>query len=279
MTRENPIASIDHRIIMPDETIRWQRWSDRAIFNDEGVLVEYQSVGRDISDMKHAEEALKQANNKLNLLSSITRHDILNKVTVCKGFLALAQEISFDQELKNIHGKLEKNIEEIRYQIEFTKLYEDLGIRSAIWQNIGEILRRCNSSNISLSTSMDKIEIFADPMLPKMFANLMDNTFRHGQRVTHISVSTSLNENGMIIVWEDNGVGIVDNDKDLIFERGYGKHSGLGLFFVREMLSITGISIKETGTYGSGARFEITIPKEKFRFIDETGKTLVHNQL
>jgi PAS domain S-box-containing protein len=66
LTRENPIASIDHRILMPDGEIRWQRWSDRGIFNDAGVLIEYQSVGRDITETKHSEEDLRVINHELH---------------------------------------------------------------------------------------------------------------------------------------------------------------------------------------------------------------------
>jgi PAS domain S-box-containing protein len=57
LTSEHPIDTIEHRIIMPDKSIRWQRWSDRAIFDNDGAIVEYQSVGRDITDRKNAEEA------------------------------------------------------------------------------------------------------------------------------------------------------------------------------------------------------------------------------
>jgi PAS domain S-box-containing protein len=56
LTRHNPVASVNHRIIMPDGTVRWQRWSDRAIFDDKGRVIEYQSVGRDITDRILAEE-------------------------------------------------------------------------------------------------------------------------------------------------------------------------------------------------------------------------------
>jgi len=65
LTKENPIASIDHRIIMPDGKFRWQRWSDRAIFNDGGALIEYQSVGRDITETKRNEEDLRLKNVEL----------------------------------------------------------------------------------------------------------------------------------------------------------------------------------------------------------------------
>lgn len=58
LTPENPVALIDHRIIMPDGEVRWQRWSDRAVFDEDGAPVEYQSVGRDITARKEMEHAL-----------------------------------------------------------------------------------------------------------------------------------------------------------------------------------------------------------------------------
>ena len=65
LNREKPVAAIDHRIILASGTVRWQRWNDRAIFTDEGILVEYQSVGRDITDLKEAEAALKKNHEEL----------------------------------------------------------------------------------------------------------------------------------------------------------------------------------------------------------------------
>jgi PAS domain S-box-containing protein len=65
LTKESPIASISHRIVMPDGDIRWQSWTDRAIFNDEGALIEYQSVGRDITKTKRSEEKLRTVNEEL----------------------------------------------------------------------------------------------------------------------------------------------------------------------------------------------------------------------
>ncbi|MEI6842873.1 MAG: PAS domain S-box protein, partial [Methanomicrobiales archaeon] len=61
ITPEHPVIDIDQRIIMPDGSTRWQRWSDRAIFDPDGRVVEYQSVGRDITEQKVAEEALALA--------------------------------------------------------------------------------------------------------------------------------------------------------------------------------------------------------------------------
>ena len=68
LTSLNPVMNIDQRIIMPDSSTRWQRWSDRAIFHADGSLKEYQSVGRDITDRKQDEEALQETNEYLHKL-------------------------------------------------------------------------------------------------------------------------------------------------------------------------------------------------------------------
>jgi signal transduction histidine kinase len=61
-------------------------------------------------------------------------------------------------------------------------------------------------------------------------------------------------------------MGVAEADKKKIFNRGFGKNTGLGLFLTAEILSITGLSIQETGEEGKGARFEIRIPMNGFRY-------------
>ena len=76
-----------------------------AIFDDNGTIVEYQSVGQDITEQKRAEDALTIACQKMNLLSSITRHDILNQLTVLSGYLALSEEFATDEKLSILSKK------------------------------------------------------------------------------------------------------------------------------------------------------------------------------
>lgn len=65
---------------------------------------------------------------------------------------------------------------------------------------------------------------------------------------------------------EDNWVEVPSEEKVYSFDHGYGKHTGIGLFLAREILSITGLSIRETGSSEKGARFEILVTDGKYRF-------------
>jgi signal transduction histidine kinase len=87
----------------------------------------------------------------------------------------------------------------------------------------------------------------------------------HGERQSRITIRCEPAGDELLITVEDNGVGTPLGAKQNIFRKGYGKNTGFGLFLAREILAITKISIHETGRHGSGARFEITVPKNGFR--------------
>jgi len=111
--------------------------------------------------------------------------------------------------------------------------------------------------------------VYGDPMLEKVFGNLVDNSLRHGEHVTQISFSYQKSANKeLCIIYEDNGTGVSAEDKERIFHKGFGKNTGFGLFLSREILGITGLSIKENGIPGKGARFEISVPEGEFRFVE-----------
>jgi len=97
-------------------------------------------------------------------------------------------------------------------------------------------------------------------------APFSSNAVRHGGYVTEISVTCREEDGGkMVITVEDDGIGVPAEMKEKIFKRGVGSNTGLGLFLVREVLAITGMSIRETGEEGKGACFEITVPPGVWR--------------
>ena len=102
-------------------------------------------------------------------------------------------------------------------------------------------------------------------MITKVFYNLIDNALSHGDHVTNIVFSQEETADGLLLICEDNGVGIPPQDKTRIFTNEFGRDSGLGLFLIREILSISGITLRETGDYGKGARFEMLVKKGYYR--------------
>jgi PAS domain S-box-containing protein len=224
---------------------------------------------RDITDRKRSEKALMVANQKLNLLSSVTRHDILNKLTAVLGYLELAKMVHDRDRLEDFIGKINEMIQIIQDQIQFTRDYQDLGVKAPEWQDIQELFVKAVSqldlSNVRLDSDLSGLRIYADPLLVRVVYNIIDNAQRYGEHVTIIR--TFYRYDGADLVWviEDNGVGISIKDKSLIFNKGFGKHTGLGLFLAREILAITGLAIMETGFPGKGARFEIIVPPGAFQ--------------
>jgi PAS domain S-box-containing protein len=66
---ENPVSTVEHRVVMPDGSVRWQQWTNRAIYDAKGRFIEYQTVGRDITALKQAQEALRKSEEKYWIIS------------------------------------------------------------------------------------------------------------------------------------------------------------------------------------------------------------------
>ena len=115
--------------------------------------------------------------------------------------------------------------------------------------------------------------MFGDPLVVRVCYNLMDNAVRYGGKITTIRFSMQESGDDHLIVCEDDGDGVPADEKEQIFDRGFGKNTGLGLALAREILSITGIAIRETGEPGKGARFEMVVPKGAYRFIVDGNDT------
>lgn len=67
LSPDNPVVVYEHRVVLPGEQIRWQQWSDRALCDSRGNVVEYQAVGRDITAQKLAEQELERARAELEI--------------------------------------------------------------------------------------------------------------------------------------------------------------------------------------------------------------------
>jgi PAS domain S-box-containing protein len=244
------------------------------------------TVVQDITELKVLEEQmvytnsevnkyaadLRQTNDKLNLLNSITRHDILNQLTVVLGYLEMMKAKFPDPSLQDYIKKEIHAAQNIQTQILFTKEYQEIGVQSPQWFDLKKVIM-VNAASLPLSTvevvvDFDNLELYADPLLEKVFYTLLENAIRHGKTVTRIDFSYRTQGEDLVVVYEDNGVGIPAEYKKAILQRKYFKHTGFGLYLSQTILGITGVSLEENGEPGKGARFEILVPTGTFRFTD-----------
>ena len=253
-----------------DGTRFYAEISSSVLLAPDGRPVGMVSILRDVSDRIAAGEALRKAGTKLNLLSSVTRHDILNKLTALLGYIELARHAKDSASVQDFLSKIDEIAGMLGQQIEFTKDYQELGVNSPRWQSLTAIIRHASTEldheDVTIEDECWNLEIFADPLLVKVVYNLMDNVLRHGGEASVIRFRYKDEGNNLLLIAEDNGVGVRVQDKEKIFEKGFGKNTGFGLFLVREILAITGMTIGETGFPGKGAQFTIYIPYGNYRF-------------
>ncbi len=228
-----------------------------AQYDAKGNIIFIDGVVEDITEKEKRTEALKQANNKLNLLSSITRHDIMNQVMVLEGYLHLAMEQVYDPEELMLLQRMEGSVRSIDRHIMFTKDYQEIGIQAPEWVNLQDVLSEAmvplDKALVNFHIDVRDYLIFTDPMIRKVFYNLANNVIKHSN-ASNLLITTVEEEDHLLVVFQDDGIGIEDKSK--LFKKG-NSNSGYGLFLSKEILSITGIGIRETGISGKGARFEL----------------------
>jgi|GEM_PF-5113522 K+-sensing histidine kinase KdpD len=100
--------------------------------------------------------------------------------------------------------KEEQAAEAIQWQIEFTRTYHDIGAQAPKWQVLADVIssaiRQLNPPGIEINVAVNRAEIFADILIDKVFYNLMKNSFRHGDHVTHMEYSIRETEDNLTII-------------------------------------------------------------------------------
>jgi PAS domain S-box-containing protein len=271
--RREQLGGIGYSAIRKDGTAFPAIIYSNAILH-ENIPVGIRGVLIDVTELKKAQEALEIANKKLQLLNSITRHDILNQITILNIYHNLTEGMIDNQEILSYLREAKMAADTISRQISFTHEYQDIGVTAPTWQNVQKHFLNAaaslNTKSIMIEPCQENITIYADPLLEKVFYNLIDNSLRHGEKCTKIRLTHLEDKGGLTLIYEDDGVGILLKDKPKIFNKGFGKNTGLGLFLVREILAITGITITENGEPQKGVRFEMRVPRDMYRLTDTT---------
>ena len=230
-------------------------------------------LNAELQNRQYAEDSLRAANHKLSLLGTITRHDLLNQMSVVSsGFDLLEDEVPVNEQNTRFTVMIRDALNAIRDMILFTRIYEKMGVDKPVWHSmsrlITETMNNFSDRSLTVHDKTNGLLIFADPMFDRVIYNLIENSLRHGGDASRITCEVRFDDSVAILTYSDNGSGVPITDKEKIFARGYGKNTGLGRFLTREILSLTGIEIREIGTEGTGACFELRIPTGKWRFDD-----------
>jgi signal transduction histidine kinase len=251
VTSKTPRGNVIHLVLVP-------------IVDSMGKPRFILGIGEDVSH--------ENINLKMDLLFSITRHDILDNLAVIMNHLERAQLKNSHDEMQNFFAKTIGSISSIRNQISSMRALQDLGLISPTWQSVQQAFDNATAllpeHKVDIRTELDGVEVFADPLLPRVFSKLLEHSLRHGgHHLTSIRVSARVSGDTLHIIYQDDSIGVPDAEKQKIFEIGYEGGEHQGLFVVRELLGFTGISIREIGVAGKGSIFDIQVPKDKFRMV------------
>jgi len=252
----------------------------------EGKLVGTVGLYKDITQRKKAEEALKETlkklemtNEKLHVVGRLTRHDIRNKLSTVTGNVYLAkQKLSDGHEALKHLEEIELAVRQIAGILDFSENYEKLGVEELKYIDVEKTVKEAASlfsdlHNVKMRNECHGLKVLSDSLLRQLFYNLIDNSLKHGEQVSQIRVYYKAGKDLVKLVYEDDGVGIPEAEKEKIFMEGYGKGTGYGLYLIRKICEVYGWTIRETGKHSKGAQFTITIPK-----MSKSGKLLVNHQ-
>jgi hypothetical protein len=237
------------------------------------VTIDQQSYGvivaRDISERLRYERTLVATQKKLNLINSLTRNDIKSQVFIIRAYLDVLRQIARHPEETAILEKLAATTNDIQNHIELAENYQKLGIHNPKWQNFPEVLLYAISHlppiPVTRLTRMDHLEILSDPLLEKGLTHLMEFLYANGGMAVPVLISHVEEENSLSITFEKAGAGIPADQRESVFVWAPAKTSGPNLFFIKEILDMTGIFIAETGD-AETLRFIIRVPKDGYRF-------------
>lgn len=243
--------------------------SHYPVVNSRGEVVHVGLLSIDISERKRLENALQKVTRKISLLNTIIFTDIQNKIFVQRGYHQLLRNTTPDRQVREYLEREEAAVRDIQSSLEFARQYNDMGATPPRWQNVPEVLlfaiSHLDTITLRREFRLGGLEIYADPLLERVFLNLVENTLQHASGATFIRAEFRKADDGLVITFEDDGPGIPASDKERIFAKGRGSSGAVGLFLSREILSITGITIIENGEPGKGARFELLVPPGAFR--------------
>jgi PAS domain S-box-containing protein len=237
-----------------------------------------------ISERKKSEKKLEEnsrrielMNAKLHVVGGLTRHDVGNKLVVVNSNLFLLRKLIGDKpELTKYIDAINSALESADRILEFSRSFERIGAEVPSKENVFECFSQAvalfpNLGSVKVVNECGGLIVMADSLLRQVFYNFIDNSLKHGEKVSKIRLHYSKDSELLKLFYEDNGVGVSEVNKSKIFNAGFttGRSSGLGLSLIKEVIEFYGWTITEDGEAGKGAKFVISIPLSLFSGVEK----------
>jgi PAS domain S-box-containing protein len=194
LSRENPVATCEYRVTTPNGQLHWQQWTMRNIFDDWGRHIETQAVGRDTTERKRMEEALRKSSEQVKIFTYCISHDLRSPIVGIHGLARLLEKqyhSILDERGRKYCDQILKASEQIAVLVDeinaFIKTKEapltveevDLG---EILQTLrAELFAQLNARNIAWLEPEAPPKIRADRLsLLRVFRNLVENALKYG---------------------------------------------------------------------------------------------------
>jgi PAS domain S-box-containing protein len=284
----NPIEENLHRVVGRDGKISWQQWTERAVFDDDGRMVEIQGVGRDITATKEAEELLAEAKDAAELASAAksrflaaASHDLRQPLQALAMFVNVLSERDLDDKAKLLISRISDCSDALERLLgsllDISKLDAGLFVPQRRDFNVGRVLERLCSEirplaeekGLALHLVPCALQVDSDPgLLDRLLRNLLTNAVRHTETGKILVGCRRAGSNVRVEIW-DTGVGIPDDQLDMIFEefhqvgnpaRDRREGLGLGLAIVQRLSNLLDHPVDVRSWVGRGSGFAVSLP-------------------
>lgn len=229
-----------------------------VIKDDDGKVIGAVKVASDITERKKAEERVKELNEVLRLLNKTLRHNILNDLTIISNSIEIYKEMKDREILNHAFNSIKKSVKLINEMRELESLvFAGENIKACnVRKTIESVLKNYPVEYDIVGDST----VLADEALSSVFDNIIRNAIDHG-KANRIKVDITNKDKFCEIRIADNGTGIPDGIKDIIFKEGFstGNGSGLGLYIVRKTIERYKGSVRVEDNHPKGAVFVITL--------------------
>lgn len=291
LSLEQPTNTYEHRVILSEGEIRWQQWSDRALFDENNNFIECQAVGRDITQLKQAEADIRMALAKERELSelrssfvSLVSHEFRTPLTTIQSSTELLEHYNdrLSQQKKQNHftriqnavKRMTQLLEDVLTigqaeagQLKFNPEPIDLvGFCSDIVDSMQMIARREHKLNFLAPYKCANTQL-DEKLLGHIITNLLSNAIKYSPDGGIVQFEIICSSSAAIFRIQDTGIGIPEEDLDKLFD-SFGRASnvgtiqgtGLGLAIVKKCVDLHGGDITVESELGVGTTFTVILP-------------------